>query len=324
MTRLVTRCTVVAPGSRLLRPYPRDMRPRSAPGSRDGSVVYLHGVGGVRPAWWRPVSRALAGLAVDLVAPAYDDLLTTSGRIHARRDQADDDTHVDSDRRAYVERQRRLSDLVDAEGESTRRSWPSGLPHPAELADRMPLASILRAPVFGLDQVGRYLDDDARRAAVLHRTTTAILRAPRPRVVIAHSLGSVVAWDLLADPRIDVDLLITLGSPLAHPAVQAAPTAFPYHRVGAWLNVVHLLDPVPAGRGLRDAFPAACDAYLSPVPPLASPGGSVARVVAAVAGAATAHLDSTYLASRTVLSAVREAMHVTTGMLEPMRQAAAS
>lgn len=289
-----------------------------------GSVVYLHGVGGVRPDWWQPVSRALGGLAVDLAAPAYDDLLTTPGRVHARRSPSAGEAGSDGARRAYLERQRRLAALVDAVGESTRLAWPMGLPHPAELADRLPLASMLRAPVFGLDQVGRYLDDPARRAAVLHRVAAATLRAPRPRVVIAHSLGSVVAWDLLADPRIDVDLLITLGSPLAHPAIGAAPLAFPYHRVGAWLNVVHLLDPVPAGRGLRDTFPAASDAYLSPLPDVTSPGSAVARVAAAVAGAATSHLDSTYLASRTVLAAVREAMHVATGLSAPTRSAAAS
>ena len=91
------------------------------------------------------------------------------------------------------------------------------------------------------------------------------------------------------------------------------------HGVGAWLNVVHLLDPVPAGRGLRDAFPAACDAYLSPMPGLTAPTGALARFASAVAGAATSHLDSTYLASRTVLAAVREAMHVATGVTMPTR-----
>jgi hypothetical protein len=214
--------------------------------------------------------------------------------------------------------------LVDAVGESTRGSWPSGLPHPAALADRLPLASMLRAPIFGLDQVGRYLDDDARRAAVLHRATAAILRAPRPRVVIAHSLGSVVAWDLLADSRIDMDLLVTLGSPLAHPALAVESAPFPYHRVGSWLNVVHLLDPVPAGRGLHDSFPQAHDSFLSPFPQVMSPGSALSRVTAAVAGAATSHLDSSYLASRTVLSAVREAMHVTTAVPSPLQRAAAS
>ena len=330
MTRSVTSCTAVRPSRACGRPYARVMVAVTAAGTASGarsrrphgSITYLHGVGGARAAWWRPLTRALGGLTVDLVAPAYDDLLTTPGRVHARRVTGDATATTEVARRAYVERQRRLADLVDAVGESTRMAWPAGLPHPSSLADRLPLASMLRAPVFGLDQMGRYLDDDARRAAVMHRAARAILRAPRPRVVVAHSLGSVVAWDLLADPRIDVDLLITLGSPLAHPAIQASAVAFPYHRVGAWLNVVHLLDPVPAGRGLRDAFPAASDAFLSPLPDVSAPGSALSRVAAAVAGAATSHLDSSYLASRTVLAAVREAMHVATGLSAPMRRAA--
>ena len=326
MTRSVTPSTAVRGLQAHARPYAREMTAVTVAGQRGprahGSITYLHGVGGARPGWWRPLTRALGGLTVDFVAPAYEDLLMTTGRVHARRETSDATVPGDEDRRAYVDRQRRLLDLVDAVGESTRRAWPAGLPHPASLADRLPLASMLRAPVFGLDQMGRYLDDDARRAAVLHRAAHAILRAPRPRVVVAHSLGSVVAWDLLADPRIDIDLLVTLGSPLAHPAIQASAAAFPYHRVGAWLNVVHLLDPVPAGRGLRDAFPAACDAFLSPVPDLSSPGSALSRVAAAVAGAATSHLDSSYLVSRTVLAAVREAMHVATGINTPMRKAA--
>ena len=326
MTRSVTSSTAVQGSRGHARPYSRVMAAVTAAGlggrRAHGSITYLHGVGGARAAWWRPLTRALGGLTVDLVAPAYDDLLTTSGRVHAQRATEDATATTDEARRAYVERQRQLADLVDAVGESTRTAWPAGLPHPSSLADRLPLASVLRAPVFGLDQMGRYLDDDARCAAVLQRVAHAIHRAPRPRVVVAHSLGSVVAWDVLADPRIDIDLLITLGSPLAHPAIQASAAAFPYHRVGAWLNVVHLLDPVPAGRGLHDAFPAACDAFLSPVPDRSSPGSALSRVAAAVAGAATSHLDSSYLASRTVLAAVREAMHMATGQGASMRRAA--
>lgn len=326
MTWSVTSFTAVQRLSADPRPYAQVMATVTAAGlggrRAHGSITYLHGVGGARAAWWRPLRRALGGLTVDLVAPAYDDLLTTSGRVHARRALDDGVAATDDARRAYVERQRLLADLIDTVGESTRMVWPAGLPHPSSLADRLPLASLLRAPVFGLDQMGRYLDDDARRAAVLHRASHAILTAPRPRVVVAHSLGSVVAWDLLVDPRIDIDLLVTVGSPLAHPAIEASAAAFPYHRVGAWLNVVHVLDPVPAGRGLHDAFPAACDAFLSPVSELSSPGITLSRVAAALAGAATSHLDSSYLASRTVLAAVREAMHVTTGLTAPMRQAA--
>lgn len=278
--------------------------------------MYLHGVGGAREAWWRPIRSALGGVTVDYACPVYDDLLTTGGTVHAQRRDVDPCAASDEARQAYLLRQRRLTALVDAVGESRRMSWPSMLPHPADVAERLPLTHMLRAPVFGLDQVGRYLDDDARRAAVLHRVANALLRAPRPRTVIAHSLGSIVAWDLLADPRIEIDLLVTLGSPLAQPAVTTEAFPFPYHRVGAWLNVVHLLDPVPVGRGLGEAFPAACDAFLSPATGWASPANALSRLAAAVAGAASAHLDTTYLTSATVHAAMRESMRA--GWTEPV------
>jgi hypothetical protein len=48
------------------------------------------------------------------------------------------------------------------------------------------------------------------------------------------------------------------------------------------------------------------------------------RAGAAVTGAATSHLDSSYLASRTVLMAVREAMDVSAGLSVPTHRAVAS
>lgn len=296
-----------APG--WLGPYPQRVTPTPV----HGSVVYLHGVGGAREMWWRPIREALGGLTVDLVAPSFDDLLTTSGSVHARRLIGLPPASSDAARLAYRDRQRDLTALIDAVGESRSWSWPAMLPHPADIAERLPLTQLVRTPVFGLDQVGRYLDDDARRAAVLHRVTQSLLRAPRPRVVIAHSLGSVVAWDVLADPRVHIDLLVTLGSPMGQPAVTMESMPFPYDRVGSWLNVVHPLDPVPAGRGLGESFPAACDAFLSPTAGWASPTNTLARLAAAVAGAATAHLDSTYLTSSTVHAAIREAMRTPLG-----------
>ncbi len=286
-----------------------------APTPAHGSVVYLHGVGGARESWWRPIREALGSLTVDFIAPRYDDVLATSGTVRATHRLPGTPLASDDARRNYLARQRRLVALIDAVGESSEMSWPALLPHPADIAERLPLTRVMRTPLFGLDQVGRYLDDEARRSAVLHRVSTALLRAPRPRVVIAHSLGSIVAWDLLADPRVEIDLLVTLGSPLAQPAISVEDIAFPYARVGGWLNVVHLLDPVPAGRGLAEMFPAACDAFLSPVSGWGSPTTAFSRFAAAFAGAATAHLDSTYLASPTVHAAIREAMRA------PMRDA---
>jgi hypothetical protein len=211
-------------------------------------------------------------------------------------------------REEFVARQSYLADLIARVGESADITWPSAVPHPSGIADRLPMGPVLRTPVFGLDQVGRYLDDAARRAAVLQRVVTALLRAPRPRIVVAHSLGSLVAWDAMADPRVNIDLLVTLGSPLAHPAIAPRRRDIPYGRVGGWLNVVHLLDPVPAARGLADAFPEVCDAFLFPAVAKTSGANPFTRIASTVASAATSHLESTYLESRTVAAAMRQAL----------------
>ncbi|MGI5170032.1 hypothetical protein ACQEU3_37340 [Spirillospora sp. CA-253888] len=61
-----------------------------------------------------------------------------------------------------------------------------------------------------------YFDPDNApvRRAVRDRLAEALERH-RPRVLVAHSLGSVVAYETLhAHPGIDIELLLTLGSPL--------------------------------------------------------------------------------------------------------------
>ena len=278
-----------------------------------GSLVYLHGVGGARPGWDEPLRGALpsgtARIAVD-----YADLLADAPvadvppalPVSPPAPRPRHDVH----RQAYVQRQRALADALEAAGESVPRgmTWPAGLPRPGDLPDRLPLPRVLRTPLFGLDQVGRYLDSPDRRAAVQERVIAALLDAPPPVVVVGHSLGSVVALEALGDPRVRVRMLVTAGSPLAHSAVAdaLAPGAFPYARVGHWLNVVHLLDPVPFGRGLGPRFPAAHDAFL---PVLAGiDARTVASTVAGVGRLATAHLESTYLRSRTFAVALHVAL----------------
>ncbi len=287
-----------------------------------GSIIFLHGVGGVRADWARPLADVEAGVA--LTAPTYADLLRPDALVRHRRprwsapvhrdladapDRADPPDDRDVARLTYLERQRLLAEHVRASGDALPEgmSWPSGLPRPGDLSARLPLARIVRSSLFGLDQVGRYLDDDERRDAVAHRVLPSVLIAPAPRVIIAHSLGSIVALDLLADPRVEVDLLITVGSPLGHEAVHgdlAVADTFPYDRVGGWLNVVHLLDPVPLGRGLHPRFPAAHDAFVPMVGGETSAAETLPKLVSTAGRALTAHLDSTYLATGTVRSAI--------------------
>ncbi|MBP2329011.1 hypothetical protein JOF56_009396 [Kibdelosporangium banguiense] len=102
-----------------------------------------------------------------------------------------------------------------------------------------------RRLLAALSQVGRYLArkehlhghslDVRVRARVL-----ASLPHDRPVVVVAHSLGSVVAFEALHEYGRSVRLFVTLGSPLATAAVvlhrvRPAPPATPPH-VERWLN----------------------------------------------------------------------------------------
>ncbi|MEK9737876.1 MAG: hypothetical protein VW239_11190, partial [Candidatus Nanopelagicales bacterium] len=264
--------------------------------SSAGSVVFLHGVGGVRPDWSRPIAGLNDGVA--FTAPTYADLLRPEAILHRRSPQPSEHRHVDDQARLrYLDRQQDLGERVRRDGDAlpAGMSWPSGLPRPGDLSTR-------------LDQVGRYLDDAQRRDAVTHRVRPSVLMAPRPRVLIAHSLGSVVALDLLLDPRVELDLLITVGSPLGHEAVHGElPVAdvFPYDRVGGWLNVVHLLDPVPLGRGLHPRFPAAHDAFVPMISADVAGVEALPRLIGTAGRALTAHLDSTYLATDTVRAAIR-------------------
>jgi pimeloyl-ACP methyl ester carboxylesterase len=68
-------------------------------------------------------------------------------------------------------------------------------------------------------EVHLYLSDPARRDAV-RATVADTIAEQQPAAVIAHSLGSVVTYETLwTRPELQVDLLITLGSPLALPDV---------------------------------------------------------------------------------------------------------
>jgi hypothetical protein len=81
----------------------------------------------------------------------------------------------------------------------------SGAAFFAGLTERLMLGSLV--------QVRRYFTEPAIRAAIQHRVAAAV--DERTRVVIGHSLGSVVAYEALcAHPEWPAKALVTLGSPL--------------------------------------------------------------------------------------------------------------
>ena len=88
--------------------------------------------------------------------------------------------------------------------------------------------------------------------------------AHQPRVVIAHSLGSVVAYEALwARPDLHVDLLLTLGSPLGMPDVvfprlepSTAGTGWGQRPPGVakWINISDTGDLIAIPRDLTQRF----------------------------------------------------------------------
>lgn len=122
-----------------------------------------------------------------------------------------------------------------------------------------------RVPHLGaatLPLLTRDVDQYLRNPGVRDPIESGVRQALQPRVptvVVAHSLGSVVAYNLLTrdgeDAQWDIPLLVTLGSPLAIAAIRRRlrPLRFP-PCVGRWFNARDSRDLVALHPLDRDHF----------------------------------------------------------------------
>ena len=130
-----------------------------------------------------------------------------------------------------------------------------------------------------LHQARNYAKNEPIRAAVLEQAINAV-RQDRPVVILAHSLGTLVALDLVKHlPKgVHVPLLVTVASPLPDPEFRAMfrdksvagdlrgvvdNYTFPYGVVSAWVNLFNPWDYVAGGAGLRSIAPEALDVIRS-------------------------------------------------------------
>ncbi len=151
----------------------------------------------------------------------------------------------------------RRTGLLDA---ATQLVGTDGL---AALVDHIGREQVRRT----IAQLGRYFDDPALRDAVRARVLASI--GPDTRVVVAHSLGTIVAYEVLAalpgPARLD---LVTIGSPLGHHAVVGVDLLPPLHDgagrwpacVRRWTNITAVHDPVADGRPLAAVFEGVVEA----------------------------------------------------------------
>jgi len=161
---------------------------------------------------------------------------------------------------------------ADAEPDRVASPAASGMRVPVPVTVQRALDALLRSRcvstataeaflVGALRQVSLYLTCDRLRAAAMHAVAARV--GPDTRVLIGHSLGSVVAYEsLCANPSWPVRTLVTLGSPLGTPKLifdrlRPAPVggkgAWPAGITG-WRNLCDRYDVVAAVKRLGPLF----------------------------------------------------------------------
>lgn len=197
------------------------------------AIVGVHGIGNFRRGrqpceaarilgteWHTRLASALRSAGAGAPAPEismayYADLLRPTGRQGGGDDLDDLDPHE-------IEFARQWLDAFDLPAGTAAGRSTVPVRQAVETLAQMrllgPSATRWFVALF-CREVHAYLKDpnSPARAAIRARVTDA-LETMGARVVIAHSLGSVVAYEALWDrPDLEVDLLVTLGSPLALP-----------------------------------------------------------------------------------------------------------
>ncbi|WP_459985352.1 hypothetical protein [Nocardioides sp. AN3] len=252
------------------------------------TLVYLHGIGADHDDAWRDVLDAALRAAgypgldgVECRAPKYPNTLRyPSDEHHPLPPQTVRPLRGDARDEVRWRVERATADLEGALG--------------AHTAGRMtPLAAeTVPAVMKVLPQARRYLEDDATRANTLHRVLAALPESG-PIVLLAHSLGSILAADLITrlPAGIEVVGMVTLGSPAGHLGLHKGSDRLevlrePPPHLAWWLNVWGGADPVTGMRGISHRFPWVLDIGLP----------------------AARHPMANYLGSTTVATAVGRAL----------------
>lgn len=237
-----------------------------AAGKRKVCLVFLHGIGSgdLQGAWKAPLETSLRERGypslndIDVYTPRYADLLSAipSPTALAPPETSKSKGRAEEDQLLwkYEGQQANLGLLLSP---SPHGKSIDGADHAVALGLGMPMRYF--------DQARRYIKEAGLRGAVLQRVIDQIPEEG-DAVVVGHSLGSLVAIDLLdhLPEGLTIRGLVTLGSPAGHPTFhkenfQRLSNRFPLEKVESWANLAGGRDPVTLGSGVGHLFPRALD-----------------------------------------------------------------
>ncbi len=233
------------------------------------TVVWLHGVGGPPrgPGWRLLLNRQLEAQGFErvrrggvAVVDYHPVLLGAPGRAQLTPPRPSlSGTLLARAQDAFEVRREELVEALAPWRVEPQRPGLGDL-HPG--VRRRVSGMVAHLPWQGFPEVRLYLDRPRRRRRVLASTLAQL--PPGPLVVVAHSLGSVVAVDLLRHLRPGrLRLLVTVGSPLGLDGLVGRQTStlepFPHDRVGAWVNLRTHWDWITGGVPLDSRIPEVVD-----------------------------------------------------------------
>ena len=233
------------------------------------TLVFLHGVGdGDQDDKWKAtLSESLVRLeypgleSAEVVAPKYAHAL----KDWDVRETLPDYTGKAPTREAAKTNRRAFENRM---GAVERRLGVHNQGKGFQALDTVVSASVA-VPYF--KQARNYLSNPQIRAQVLNRVLNALPSTGRI-VLVGHSLGSVIAADVLRRLPAEVEVvgMVTIGSPLANGAFDVDKLKDglkePPLSLAWWVNFWNALDPVAAHRGLSSAFPWMVDFRIATTP----------------------------------------------------------
>ncbi|UBU15809.1 hypothetical protein [Nonomuraea gerenzanensis] len=226
-------------------------------------IVGVHGIGNYR--YFRDHGTAEAATeaigadwsrwAARPVSVAYYAHLLHRGV--AQGDEDDPETLVDEERELFLA----WVDELQGARQAAQGRATAGLRQAAQWLTEHHGVAMTRLVTRFVREVAAYLEAESR--AEVTGLVAERIRSGGGRRVVAHSLGSVAAYEALwAHPELEVDLLITLGSPLgARSVIFDRLRPAPENGLGArppgvrrWVNLADVGDLVAVPRELASRF----------------------------------------------------------------------